>query len=510
MKGAKKILKNASDEVVRGFLTAANAFSKMQEENGIPSPRMSAANAKDIFKKLVIRSTQLVNRQSPKHNEAYKEFSSQLRGKSEEAFNSVEDMGRQYLESALNLAQEYSKIGMGAEASMDAAFNSIAGNPVLDHFANLQVFAAQLYQDTTLVNCWLESGDAFALPTEPGGTGTDKSRFRAPTEQVVGSAKIYQGDINPRGHFLDDENRLQINLNNEFKDAVTLGHLFTIDQDMRNQALGYQEAVSPALAGFILQNRYFTGAQTHVMKLAELMFAFGSNPAGNYTPGVGGSYGLLSPSIQLQLADWNAANPTTASASDWAANTSKLIQKIQNYYALPVDTTAQLDTAIDPSLYYKDIVRLLNMAAQQNVDFKAREWAIFVPTPFYGSLVQYPGTMTASGQGTFNKNLSEMISTATGGKIINKVTLYPSNLMNYAATNNNGTTNGYNYMVAVAMGAEQERKPVIMPGQTAAPYITSTQVNAQLMEFRVQYPFGGPMFMQFGGAYVLEFSNQYP
>lgn len=510
MRSLKKLKKNHSEEIVNGFLTATNAYAKMQEENGYPSPRLSAANAKDVFKKLVVRSTQLVNRQSPQHNAAYQEFGAQLRGKSDSAFNALENIGESYLSQAVSIAQELAKTGLNAEQSMEGAFNTIAGNPVFDHFANLQALAAQLYQDQTLINTWLDSGDAFSLPIEPGGTGTDKSRFRAPTEQVVGSAKVYQGDINPRGHFVDDENRLQINLNNEFKDAVTLSHLFTIDQDMRNQALGYQAAVAPALAGFILQNRYFTGAQTATMKLAELMFAFGTNPAGSYTAGVGGSYGLLSPSIQLQLSDWDVAVPTTAVASDWAANPTTLIQKIQNYYALPTDATAQLDTSIDPSLYYKDIVRLFTLFAQQNVNFKQRYWALFVPTPFWGIAMQYPGTQSgSSGQGTFNKNLQEMVSTATGG-LINKIEVLPSNLMNYAASNNNGTTNGYNYMVAVAMGCEQEYKPIIMPGQTAVPYIVSTQVNSQLMEFRVQYPFGGPMFMQFGGAAILEFSNEYP
>jgi hypothetical protein len=356
------------------------------------------------------------------------------------------------------------------------------------------------------VESFLESGDAFAVPTE-GGTGLDKSRFRAPIEQVTGSAKRMNGDINPKDRIQDDNNRTQISLFNEFKDAEVLDTVFSINQAMRDQALGYEKAISPALAGFILQNRYFGASIKQVMKLAELSFVFGQDSRANYIPNVGGTYGILSPDIQLQLASWNTAQPLVAKASNWNANPTKLVQKIQNFYYEPSSTSGPLETGVDPSLMYKDIVRLVNLAAQQNINFTAKAWKLYVPTSWYGVAVQYPGTQTGGGQGTFNKQLNEMVLTATQGKIVPNIEILPSSLLDFGASTGFGGSNDYNYMVLIAQGCQQENKPVIMPGQTAVPTIVSENVSAQIMNFRAQYLFGGPMFMHYGGAFIMEFSK---
>ena len=279
---------------------------------------------------------------------------------------------------------------------------------------------------------------------------------------------------------------------------------FSITQGMRDQALGYASSVAPALAGFILQNRYFEGAQKEVMKLAELEFVDGMDSAGSYTQNVGGSYGLLSEAVHLQLADYNTANPTTAKGSDWAANPTKLIQEISNFNFAPITVAGQLPTNVDPKLMYLDILRLANLAAQQNVNFMPKKWTLYVPTTWYAIAMQYPGGTSG---GTFNKQLNEMVLTATNG-VINAIDIKPSSLMNYRATNSYGSTaNPYNYMALIAHGSPNEKKPVIMPGQTAIPYVVSENVSASIMKFRSMYTFGGPMVMHFGGAFVMSFSK---
>jgi hypothetical protein len=362
----------------------------------------------------------------------------------------------------------------------------------------------------------LERGDAFSVPIEPGGTGSDKTRFRAPIESVTGSAKQLMGDLNPIDHLQEDANRLQINLDNEFKDAQMLDAVFTIDQAQRDMYLGYEAAVAPALGGFILQSRYFEASIKHVMKLAEAWFADGSGPAGAYVPGTGGDYGLLSAAIQYKPtsgpSDWDSAQPAPATTAEWRANSTKLIQVIQNFYAVTTGTAAKpLDASLDPSLYYKDFVRLFNVIAQINVDWGAQVWNLFVPTTFYGIGSQYPGTMTVGGQGTFNKNLAEMIETATNKKLIPKINIVQSSMMNNRDTNLYGTNpNPYNYVFAVPQGCVQERKPMIMPGQTATPTVTSENVSQSIMKFRTQYLFGGPMIMHYGPVVALEFSKFTP
>ena len=505
MNGLRKLNTNPAAQRVENFMHAANASAEQNRQRGEKYSFVSAANAMETFKKFLKLSIAMANPASEKHNAAFNALRTEF-DHDRVGIDSMHEIGSRYLSDSLRIAEVFAKTGMPHERAIESAFNSIAGNPSYDHFGNIGLLGGQQYENLALVKTWLDAGDAYSVPIENGGTGTDKLRFRAPVEQVVGSAKTYQGDINPKGHLQDDANRIQINLFNEFKNAQTIYALFSIDQDIRNQALGYAKAVDPALAGFILQNRYFGATEQKVMQLAELRFAFGQDAAGSYIPNVGGSYGLLSSSIMLQLADAGSDNPAVAKSSDWSANPTKLIQKILNKnYAMGGAAAGPLTSSIDPSLMYKDIVRLFAMAATQNINFAPEKWVLFVPTSWYTVAMQYPGTQSGTGQGTFNKQLDEMVRTATNG-VVNRVEIVPSGLMNYGATNNAGQTNSYNYMAAVAMGCRQENKPIIMPGQTAAPVVTAESVSAAIMNFRTQYIFGGPMVMHYGGAFLMEFS----
>lgn len=498
MNGIQQIGSPASEKV-KGFMTAANAYAEQLRQNGEAFEFMSAQNAREVYAKIAKTAMALADSSHVRHNEVFNALTSQF-GMRGEAVAHLRSIGENLQRDTVELAGRFQKNGLSAERALDAAFNSIAGNPVFDHFGNLNLLAGQLYQDQTFIEAFQSYGDSFAVPMEPGSTGLDTSRFRAPVEKVMGSAKVFQGDINPHNSLRPDSNRTQISLYNEFKDALTLGTNFTITQAQRDQVLGYEKAVAPALAGFILQNRYFGGAQKQVMKLAEILTVGGMRANGSYIPNVGGSYGLLSSDVWLKLSDSGAVAPSVATSADWLAAPTKLIQKVENAIYKPAVVAAQFSTSVDSANMYKEIVRLFNLPAQQNVDYAPKDWVLFVPSSWYGIAMQYP-----SG-GTFNKQLQEMVNTATGGKIVNSIKVLPSSLLNYAADIGNGQTNAYNYMVLVAMGCKSENKPVIMPGQTALPVITSESVSAAIMNFRTEYIFGGPMVMQYGGAYVLEFS----
>ena len=62
-------------------------------------------------------------------------------------------------------------------------------------------------------------------------------------------------------------------------------------------------------------------------------------------------------------------------------------------------------------------------------------------------------------------------------------------------------------MVLMAMGSPVDKKAVVMPGQTTIPTVIALPSSSSLMRFRVQYATGGIMVKQFGGCFVLEFSN---
>ena len=499
MKGIKRLNGNPAEQNVKNFLTATNALADQKIRSGESAEFLSARNAPGMYQKLMKMAMALTDPGHTRHNEVFNALQSEL-GRGSEAIDNMQSIGESFLRDSRELAALYVKNGLTPEKAVESAFNSLAGNPVFDHFGNLNLLAGQLYQEQTFIEAFQSYGDAFAVPLEPGATGLAKSRFRAPVESVTGSAKVTQGDINPSSSMRDDNNRTQIDLYNEFKDAITLDTVFSITQAMRDQVLGYAQAVSPALGGFILQNRYFGAGIKQVMKLAELAFVGGQRAAGNYLPGIGGSYGLLSDDIRLQLSDWDAASPSVATGADWRAAPTTLIQQIQNKLFL-APANQQLPASGDPALMYADLIRLFQLPAQQNVDFAPREWVLYVPSTWYALAVKYPGS------GTFNKQLQEMVQSATAGKIVQKITVLPSSLLNYGADIGNGQSNEYNYMVLIAMGCRSENKPVIMPGQTAMPIISSENVSPAIMNFRSEYLFGGPMVMQYGGAFIMEFSK---
>lgn len=498
MIGLKK-LGNPAETTVHNFLQAANAVADQQHKSGNREIKfLSASNAKEVYGQILKAVIALANPANPKHNDAHNALKKEL-GNNVEALNSLEAVGEKVISNVKELATSFNKNGFKAEEAFDGAFNSLMGNPVYDHFGNINLLAGQLYQNKTFLENFISKGDAFSVPSEAGGTGTAVSRFRVPVEKITGSAKKYQGDINPQSHIQNDTNRLQHSILNEYKNASTLYATFSITQDQKNQALGYAKSVSPALAGFILQNRYFASSQEYVMKLAEGLFVDGMDSAGSYIPNVGGSYGILSAAIQLQLADWNTAAPVPASSSDWLTNTTKLIQKIQNFYAKPASITAPLPASLGTDLMYKDIVRLFSLPALNNVDYSGN-WTLYVPASWYALAVQYPAS------GTFNKQLVEMVKAATGDKIIQSIDIQPSSLLDYRAANMHGASQ-HNYMIAVAHGAPTEKKSIIMPGQTALPTVVADNVSSQLMNFTTQYQFGGPMVVQYGGVFLLEFSQ---
>ena len=496
-----KKLNNPAETTVGNFMQATNAYIENQNKAGVETTKyLSAENAKKAYGGVLKLITNFVNRASGQHNVAYNALKDEVNA-DREILNNLEALGQKVLNNVSTLAQTYSaKNGLEGEAAIEAAFNSLMGNPVYDHFGNINLLAGQLYQNKAIIDSFISKGDAFSVPTEAGGSNNAISRFRIPVERVSGSAKKYQGDINPQGIVQNDANRIQHSLFNEFKNADTLEAAFSITKDQRDQALGYQRAVQPALAGFILQNRYFQSTQEHVMKLAEVLSVDGTDAAGSYTPNVGGSYGLLSPAIQLQLASYNAASALPATGADWLANPTKLIQKIQNFYAKPASVTAPLPASLGTTLLYQDIVRLFTLAALSNVEYASNgQWTLYVPTSWYAMAVQYPSS------GTFNKQLVEMVKAAVGDSIIKSIEILPSSLMDYRASNTYGVAQ-YNCMMAVAHGAENEKKPVILPGQTAVPTVVSTENSAQAMNFITQYQFGGPTVVQYGGAFILEFS----
>jgi len=500
MIGLKKF-GNPAEQTVHNFMEAANAYADQMIKSGQEKVKfLSAANAKEVYGKMLRAVIAMANPANPKHNEVFNSLKKEL-GNNQEALNTLEQSGQRIMSSIHTLARTFNEKGYQGEEAITAAFNSLMGNPVFDHFGNINLLAGQLYQDKTFVENFISKGDSFAVPVEAGtgANGTALSRFRIPTERVTGSAKIYQGDINPQDRIQHDANRIQHSLFNEFKDAQTLYANFSITQDQRNQALGFQQAVSPALAGFVLQNRYFSSSQEQVMKLAEALFVDGQSAAGTYTPNVGGSYGILSSAIMLALADAGADQPTPATTADWVGNPTKLIQKITNFYAKPASITAPLPADLGTTGMYKDIVRLFSLPALQNVEFTASNWTLYVPASWYALSVQYPST------GTFNRQLQEMVKKAVGDRIVKSIDVMPSSLLDYRAENFHGLEQN-NFMIAVAHGAETEKKPIIMPGQTAVPVVVSENVSSQIMNFSTQYAFGGPLVSQYGGVFAMEFS----
>lgn len=492
----KRIPKNPSKDVIENFLTVTNAYADQLRLKGEKPEFLAKNEAGKTYEKLLKVSIAAHDPSHSKRNEAIAIIKNSFPNSFGDALEMFANIGERTLDRVKNISEVFVKNGSSPEQAVTEAFNSLAGNPVYDHFGNLNLLSAQLYEEQAFVNSFIDMGDAFNMPIE---VMSSMSRFRSPSEQVSGSSKTYQGDINSAGYVQNDSNRLQLNLFNEFKNVKWFMEGVDITSDQRDQVLMYEKAVAPALGGFLLQQRMLDHAQKLLMKQAELALVGGLDQNNNYVPGVGGSYGLLSSNILLALSDAADANPAPASSSDWQTNTTKLIQKITNYWFKPTSVSAQLPIG-DSALMYKELTRLFALPASINVDLQPKEWVLFVPSSWYAQAVQYP-----SG-GTFNKQLQEMITTATAGKIVGKIRVETSSLLNYGANIGTGT-NSYNYMVLLPMGSPVEKKAVIMPGQTTIPTVIALPSSSALMSFQVRYATGGAMVKQYGGAFVLEFSN---
>lgn len=491
----KQLNPNPAADNVWNFRQFANAEAERRIKNGLPAKYISAADAPGEYLRVIKLLNAFADPTSEKHNVAYNAIKSEM---PREAIDPLVQVGAKFRKRIADVAAQFQKSGQSAENAVQSAMNAVAGNPVYDHFANLNLLAGQLHEQRSFVETFLAS-DSFAVPIEAGGTGKDKTRFRAPYLQSTGSAKTYNGDINPDGINHSDNTMNQISLYNEFKNAKTIRQSFYINQDLRDQALGYESAVNPALAGFILQEYYLSESQEDIMKLAEIEFVGGQDPAGNYVPGVGGSYGIMSPAIQLLVGAGTDLAPAPASNANWLAAPTKLLQKIKNAIYKPTSVTTQFGASVNVTKMYQEIVRQFTVLATQNIDFKPAKWGLFVPSSWYGFAMQYPSS------GTFNKTLSEMVSQATNG-VINSIEVIPSSLMNYGASIGNITTQPYNYFLAVALGCESRKKPIIMPGRTVLPIVSSYQASSNAVRFDLDYLFGGPQFMHLGGAILLEFS----
>lgn len=495
----RKIPKNPNGDRIKNFLAVTNAYAEQLRQKGEQTEFMSVKNSTEIYQKMMKLSLAISDPSHAKHGASLSVVKNAFPNASREAIEMFAAIGEKVSDQVKSVAEVFAKNGMGAEKAVDAAFNSLAGNPVYDHFGNLNLLSSQLYEEQIFLNTLIDSGDAINMPIENGGDGTSISRFRSPSEQVSGSGKTYQGDINPQGFVQDDSNRISISLFNEFKNVKFLTEGLNLSSSQRDQILMYENVVAPALAGFLIQQRLVDAAQKVIMKQAEVAFVGGLDMRNDYTPGVGGSYGILSSSILLALSDASAASPLPASASDWKSNPTKLIQKIKNHYFEPTVVAAPLPI-LDSSLMYKELVRLFALPASINVDLQPKEWVLFVPSSWYAQATQYPDG------GTFNKQLQEMVTTATAGKIVGKIRVEVSSLLNYGADIGTGT-NSYNYMVLMALGSPVEKKAIILPGQTTIPTVIALPSSSSLMRFQVNYATGGAMVKQYGGCYVLEFSN---
>lgn len=499
----KRIPKNPNKDRIANFLAVTNAYADQLQKRGEPTEFLRAFNASKIYEKLMKVAIAVNDASHAKHKESVAIIKNAFPGSPMKALENFSAIGETIGDKVREISEFMAKNGTPVEKAVEAAFNSLAGNPVYDHFGNLNLLSAQLYEEQTFINAMIDAGDAINMPIESGGDSSSISRFRSPSEQVSGSGKTYQGDLNPQGYIQNDTNRISISLFNEFKNVKWLMDALDITSDQRDQYLMYENVVAPAMAGFIIQQRLIDASQKFLMKQAEQLFVGGLDARNDYIPGVGGSYGILSDNILLALSDAAAASPLPATGSDWADNPTKLIQKITNYFYKPATVGAPLPI-LDSANMYKEIIRLVNLAAVQNVDYQPKEWVLFVPTTWYAIAMQYP-----SG-GTFNKQLQELVSTATmsdaANSIIRKLVIKPASLLNYGA--NIGTaTNAYNYMVLLPMGSPVDKKAVILPGQTTIPTVIALPSSAALMSFQIRYATGGAMVKQYGGAFVLEFSN---
>lgn len=494
----KRLDRSPVSQHIKNWVNISNAEAKYREECGEDKqPRISLQNAQQKYAQLIKGLSEFGNKMSAGHNMAFNALKSEVTDRG--ALERIENYAQNLVQRGNTIVNALMKAGVSAESASASAFNSIAGSPNFDHFVNLTAYGEPLYEQKTFISSMIDEGDAYALPIEPGGMGSDKSRFRAVVMFKSGSAKTYQGDVNPFSEVgPDDSNGSQIDFQNEFKNVKTEGETFFITQTQRDQLLGLQSAATPGLSGILLQNFLNNGALEDCMRNAEINFVDGQVPAGSYQQYIGGDYGLLSSAIALELASAALESPIPATATDWVANPTKLVQQITNFWYKPASTSVPLSSGLDVSLMYKEVTRLFNLYATLNVNAMAKNLTLYVPTTYYGFAVQYLGV------GTFNRQLNEAIHLATGG-LVQNIQVKPSGLLG-ARTNIWGQAQ-VNYFALVAHGAPNGKKGMIFPGQTTIPQISSKEVSQDRITYRSTYLHGGPMILQTGQVFLLKFAN---
>jgi hypothetical protein len=481
-----------AEQKFRNWLVVRNAYAREHEAEGCRP--VNEIQGREEYKALHNALLSVANATSPDHNENIEKLQKSFGGAS---IDHVVDMAHG-LRSNLNaIAANAIKAGATVENAQAVALNAYFGNPGYDQFAGLNQLAEQLYEQLTFVQSFVDEGDAVQLAAELAASSGATSRFRIPRVEASGASKTRLGDLNPYGSDRVYSNNLaQISLINEFKTAHTEAQGFIIENDQEAALLGYARSIAPALAGFVLQNQLFTAIEKQIMQASERIFVDGWGSSS--FDGETGDYGILSSGIMLALASAGAASPLLAAASDWATYPTKLIQQITNYNYKPADRTKPLPSvaATDAALMYADVVRLLNLIALTNVATSGKV-VLYVPTSMYASLVQYLST------GTFNRTLGEALKLAVGGTI-KDIIIKTSGLLN-ARTNSLGTAQ-YNHVVAVVHSAPTGLKGVLSPMSTATPRVTTGVVSEQRSSFAAQLTFGGPMVIQRGQVFDLNFS----
>ena len=481
-----------AEQKFRNWLVVRNAYAREHEAEGCRP--VNEIQGREEYKALHTALLSVANSQDASHNDNIDKLRQSFGGAS---IDHVVDMAYG-LRSKLNgIAANVMKAGVTPENAHAIALNAYYGNPGYDQFVGLNQLADQLYEQLTFVQSFIDEGDAVQLAPELAASAGATSRFRIPRIEASGASKTRQGDLNPyTADRLYSNNLAQISLINEFKNAHTEEQGFIIENEQEAALLGYARSIAPALAGFVLQNQLFTTIEQQIMQAQERIFVDGWGSS--VFDGETGSYGILSSGIMLALASAGAASPLLAVASDWASNSTKLIQQITNYNYKPASITAPLPsvTAANAANIYADVVRLLNLIALTNVATSGKV-VLYVPTSIYAALVQYLST------GTFNRTLGEALKLAVGGTIEN-IVIKTSGLLNARANSLGGTQ--YNHILAVVHGAPTGKKGILSPMSTAIPRVTTGVVSEQRSSFAAQMTSGGPMVVQRGQVFDMVFS----
>ncbi|HNX82625.1 MAG TPA: hypothetical protein PKL77_10835 [Candidatus Omnitrophota bacterium] len=490
--GIKVTSAQVAEQNFQNWYVARNAYADAHRKDGCVAVNETTARAE--YKALTEQLLAVSNTMHPGHNEAIGVLRKKFEGGS---IDHIVDMAHGLRGKLNGIAQNAIKAGMSVENAQATALNAYFGNPGYDQFAGLNQLAEQLYEQLTFAESFITEGDAVQLSPEIAASGGAISRFRIPRVEASGAAKQRLGDLNPYGDDRVYSNNLaQISLFNEFKDAHTEAQGFVIENDQEAALLGYARSIAPALAGFVLQNQLFATIETQVMQAVERIIVDGWGSAS--FDGETGNYGLLSSNIMLALASAGLASPLLASGSDWESNPTKLIQKITNFNYKPADRTKPLPavSTTDAANLYADVVRLLNLIALTNVA-TSKKVVLYMPTSVYAALVQFLAS------GTLNKTLGMALKEATYG-VIGDIEIKTSGLLN-ARTNSLGAQQ-YNNIIAVVHGAPTGKKGILLPMATATPRITTGVVSEQRSSFAAQLTFGGPMVIQRGQVFCLEFS----